>query len=154
MTRINISSRSLPPSSPRCGRRFRRSHPRRGAALIIAMVLLLLVGVISAAIIHGFFQDRRERTQTLIKTQANLLQEDYHRCAKERLTASPDFTGETLKLTGISDSAPGTFELSSVVSPSGDAVISTEVRYYDENDKLIYSADTKVSKEANHVSKN
>ncbi|MCL2349804.1 MAG: hypothetical protein FWC50_16255 [Planctomycetaceae bacterium] len=158
MTQINISSRSPASSGQYFRNSFRCNHPRRGAALIIAMVLLLLVGAISAAIVRGFYQDRNEHRQSLIKTQANLLQEDYHRRAKQQFNASPDFTGETLKLTGISDSAPGSFELVSVAGrsghPSGETVISTEVRYYDENDRLIYSGNAKISQEANHVSKN
>ncbi len=122
------------------------SVPRRGAAMIVAMVLLLLTGAISAGIISGFYQARRERDQSLIKAQANLLLEDHHQRALQQHEASPGFTGETLKLTEISDSAPGTFELTSAVDPSGDGTLSTEVRYYDENNRLTYISDGKNGK--------
>ena len=40
-----------------------RTSNRRGAALIIALVLLLLVGAISTSLIRGFYTDRQERNR-------------------------------------------------------------------------------------------
>ena len=97
----------------------KRISNRRGAALIIALVLLLLVSAISASLIQGFYTDRRERDRSLIRTQAELLRQD--------------FAGETLTLPHVSDSFPGTFQLTACEN-------GVVVEYHDTTNTLVYTS--------------
>ena len=117
-----------------------RTSNRRGAALIIALVLLLLVGAISTSLIRGFYTDRQERNRSQIRTQAELLCHDFAELAKIQRTIAPDFTGETLALTKISDTFDGTFQLTSTFPEAeGTAEPVVQIEYYDETNKLIYT---------------
>ena len=95
-----------------------RSPNRRGAALVIALVLMLLVSAISATLIRGFYIDRRDRDQSLIRVQAELLRQDFAACAMPSLTVR-------------TDSFDGKFQLTA--NENGVAV-----EYYNETDELIY----------------
>ena len=97
-----------------------RTSNRRGAALVIALVLLLLVSAISATLIRGFYTDRRERDQSLIRVQAELLRQDFSACAMSALTVR-------------TDSFDGKFQLTTNEN-------DVTVEYYDETDKLIYTS--------------
>ena len=99
-----------------------RTSNRRGAALVIALVLLLLVSAISATLIRGFYIDRRERDQSLIRVQAELLLQDFAECINR---------GQAPALTVRTDSFDGKFQLTANEN-------DVTVEYYDETDKLIY----------------
>jgi Tfp pilus assembly protein PilX len=109
-----------------------RPSNRRGAALVIALVLMLLVTAVSATLIRGFYTDRRERDQSQIRTQAELLRQDFSERTNILRAASSDFSGETQTLTNLSGFFDGTFQLTS----SENGVI---VEYYDSANKLIYT---------------
>ena len=118
----------------------RRSN-RHGAALITALVLLLLVGAISTSLIRGFYTDRLQRDQSLVRTQAEMLKRDFAERAKIQLAASPDFTGETLTMAGLSSEFDGTFQLtSSVIETPDGAEPVVVVEYYNAANKLVLSA--------------
>ena len=117
-----------------------RTSNRSGAALIIALVLLLLVGAISTSLIRGFYTDRHARNQSQIREQAELLRYDFAERAKIQRTATPDFTGETLRLTKLSNTFDGTFQLTSTFPEAeGTAEPVVQIEYYDETNKLIYT---------------
>jgi len=107
-------------------RTSKRHTNRRGAALIIALVLLLLVSAISATLIRGFYTDRRERDRSLIRIQAELLQQDYADIIVKQ--------GQAPALTLHTDSFEGTFQL----TPSDNGVV---VKYYDTANKLIFQSE-------------
>jgi Tfp pilus assembly protein PilX len=109
----------------------RISPNRRGAALIIALVLLLLVSAISATLIRGFYTDRRERDQSLIRTQAELLRQDYAEIITSRGQA-PALTAESA-LTVRSEMFDGTFQLTT----GDDGVV---VEYFNAENQLIYQS--------------
>ena len=100
-----------------------RTSNRRGAALIIALVLMLLVSAISATLIRGFYTDRRERDQSLIRIQADLLRQDFAECTNNT---------QATALTLHTDSFDGTFQLT---TNENGAI----VEYYDDAKKLIYT---------------
>jgi len=117
-----------------------RPSNRRGAALVIALVLLLLVTAISATLIRGFYTDRRERDQSQMRTQAELLRLDFADRTNILRAASPDFTGETLTVTN--PNIDGTFQLTSSITktPEDTFDITISVDCYDSANKLIYTA--------------
>lgn len=120
---------------------------RRGAAVIIALVLLLLVGALSTSLIRGFYTDRRERDQSFIREQAELLQHDFVERTQIQRNASPDFAGETLALTGLSGSFDGTFQLTSTFAetPEGTVEPVVVVDYYDAANKLTYTCRSEIA---------
>jgi len=100
-----------------------RPSNRRGAALVIALVLMLLVTAISATLIRGFYTDRRERNQSQIRVQAELLRRDFADLANREKVPS---------LALQTDSLDGTFRLTAT---ENDVV----VEYRDAENKLIYT---------------
>ena len=118
----------------------RRTSNRRGAALVIALVLMLLVTAISATLIRGFYDDRRERNQSQIRTQAELLRSDFADRTNILCAASPDFTGETLTVTNP-NVFEGMFQLTSSITKTPEGIVDTavSVECYDSTGRLIYS---------------
>ncbi|GHV10467.1 hypothetical protein AGMMS50229_21520 [Campylobacterota bacterium] len=104
----------------------------RGAAAVIALVLLLVTGTISAVLVREFFTDRLERRQSFIKIQADLLQQDYAERVK-LLEQSPGFAGETLTV----PAAPG-FPEDGTFQLTADENFAVGTVYRDENSRLIY----------------
>jgi len=102
-----------------------RTSNRRGAALVIALVLLLLVTAISAVLIRGFYTDRLERDRSQIRIQAELLRRDFADCTH---------AGQAAALTLQTDSFDGTFQL----IPTDENGVRVE--YHDAANKLIYSS--------------
>jgi len=119
----------------------RRPSNRRGAALVIALVLMLLVTAISATLIRGFYTDRRERDQSQIRTQAELLRSDFADRTNLLHAASPDFTGETLTVTNP-NIFNGMFQLTSSITKTPEDTVDTaiSVECYDAAGKLVYTA--------------
>ena len=100
-----------------------RTSNRRGAALIIALVLLLLVTAISASLIRGFYTDRQERDRSLIRVQAELLRQDF----ADRVNL-----GQVPALTLHAGPLDGTFQLTSQET-------GVVVEYFDNANNLVYS---------------
>ena len=117
-----------------------RPSNRRAAALVIALVLMLLVTAISATLIRGFYTDRRERDQSQMRVQAELLRSDFADRTNLLRAASPDFTGETLTVTN--PNIDGTFQLTSSITKTPEDTVDTaiSVECYDTTGKLIYTA--------------
>lgn len=78
--------------------RFGRPPARRGAALIISLVLLALLGAFSTTILKGMLLDRRVSKTELLKIQAETLLDDSLDRARLRREIDPAFTGETIVL--------------------------------------------------------
>jgi len=86
-------------------------QPRRGAALIIAMVLLAVVGIVAATALTQILRNRQQTRTDLIRQQADLLIEDALRNAEGRRAADSEFSGETITLGPDQQPFHGTFRI-------------------------------------------
>jgi len=71
---------------------------RRGAALIIALVLLAFLGIIAGTVLPRIYQDRQESRKELLRIQSRQLLDDAFRNAEVKRQADSDFSGETFSL--------------------------------------------------------
>jgi Tfp pilus assembly protein PilX len=72
-----------------------RARPRRGAILIIAMLCLVLAMMLVAALLRLVETQRRQLRHEQAGLQAGWLAESGCDRAAARLSANPDYTGET-----------------------------------------------------------
>ena len=105
---------------------------RRGAAVIIALVLIAVLGAVTAAMLKDFHQSRLQRQQTEAGIQAKLLLADFKERTLERLRADPAAPDEQIVLPPFSARFRGTFTLA-FESPE------IQVEYNDDAGKTIYS---------------
>ncbi|MDR1382317.1 MAG: hypothetical protein LBJ67_00505 [Planctomycetaceae bacterium] len=109
---------------------------RNGAALIIALVLLLFVSVLSAVILRQLYNGRLETQRQLLYAETDLLIRDMQERAEQRRAATPSFTGESVTLKELSPHLDGTFQLTTHV----DKEITVDAAYRDKNDAMVYTA--------------
>ena len=107
------------------------THQRRGAALIIAVVLLAILGIVAGIVVPQIVRDRQNARLDLLRTQAQQLLDDALRNAEGKRESNPEFAGETLTLGPDVQPFPGTFRITTRLE--NDA-FSAEVEYHDEND--------------------
>jgi type II secretory pathway component PulK len=84
---------------------------RRGAALIITMVLLAIIGVVAATALAQILRNRQQTRTDLIRQQADLLIDDVLRNAEIRRKSDTEFSGETITLGPDQQPFHGTFRI-------------------------------------------
>ena len=113
---------------------YQNPQSRRGAALIVAIVLLAVLGIIAGLTLPQIIRDRYEARIDLIRIQSRQLLDDALRIAEAKRTADPEFSGETLTLTPDQQPFAGTFKVTTRYE--NDTFVG-EVEYRDENDKVL-----------------
>ena len=84
---------------------------RRGAALIVALVLLAVLGIIAGAALQQILRDRQATQQELVRTQSRQLLDDALRNVEAKRKLEPTFSGETLTLDSGCQPFPGQFQV-------------------------------------------
>lgn len=89
-------------------------HRRRGAALMICLVLIVFFATLSGIVIKTVLDDRREaRTESIRQQVRFLLQDGLHRAETLR-DADPDFSGDAVEIPSEHPAIPGVYTLTSV----------------------------------------
>jgi type II secretory pathway component PulK len=73
---------------------YSHRSPRRGSALVFAMIALLVSSLIGASLLRGSFLSMQQVKREQLHLQANWLAESGCRRAISRLQADPAYTGE------------------------------------------------------------
>ena len=76
----------------------RSARGRRGAALVLALVCLLVVAAIGAAIVQTLLRENRQARQHQLHTQTLWIAESAIQRAAAQLTADAQYTGETWQI--------------------------------------------------------
>ena len=117
----------------------KNNRNRSGAALIIALVLLAVIGVIASTVLAQMLRDRQETRLDLICRQADLLLDDALRIAERQREADSEFTGKTITIGSDQQPFPGTFRITTQYQSEIDR-FAVEVEYSNEKGKLIHVA--------------
>ena len=107
---------------------------RRGAALIIAIVLLAVLGIVAGTVLPQLLRDRRELRWELVREQSVRLHDDALRNAEAKRKADPAFSGETFALGSEHQPFAGTFQITTRFE---NDLFTAEVEYADEQGRRI-----------------
>ena len=108
---------------------------RRGAALIIVIVLLACLAIVAGVVLPQILRDRLEARQELIRIQSRQLLDDALRYAEAKRSADAEFAGETFTLDSDQQPFAGTF---SVTTEFVDEAFTGGVEYRNKEGKMIY----------------
>jgi type II secretory pathway pseudopilin PulG len=114
----------------------RYKSKRRGAALIIALVLLAFLGIVTGTVLTQIIRDRQEARTELIRIQSQQLLRDALRIAEAKRQSDPVFSGETWTLGPDCQPFPGTFQVATRLENNALVV---EVEYRNAQEKLLYT---------------
>jgi len=109
---------------------------RRGAALIVALVLIAFLGIVAGTLLPQILRDRQESRQDLLRVQSQQLLEDALHRAEEKRKSEPAFSGETLTLGPDRQPYPGTFQIS--IRLDDDSFVA-HVEYHNAKGKMVYT---------------
>ncbi len=84
---------------------------RRGAAAMIAIVLIAVLGAITAVLLNNFHHNYQQRLRQEIRAQAKMLLVDFKARTEARLQADPAAPDERIVIPPFSDRFDGTFSL-------------------------------------------
>jgi Tfp pilus assembly protein PilX len=108
---------------------------RRGAALMVALVTLLVVMLLTAAVLRSLIASHRQTRLNQYELQAQWLAEAGLARAAAQLANRPDYTGETWQATtSDSPSAETTGIVKIAIQPSnraGERVVTVTAQYPD-----------------------
>ena len=114
---------------------FSRNDPkRRGAALLITLVLLAFIGTVVAVTLPQILRDRQEVRKGLIRQQALYLLDDAFRSAGMQRQSDSEFSGETFTLGLDHQPFGGEFQ---VTTKYQDDHFAVEIEYHDGKGKMI-----------------
>ena len=116
----------------------RTQPPRRGAALIIALVLLVVIVAVASVTLPQILRDRQELRLELVRGQAQWLLDDALRHADAKRRIDSEFSGETMTLGPDHQPFDGIFL---VTTQYKDERFHAEVEYRDRKGKTLYRAD-------------
>lgn len=111
---------------------------RRGAALIIALVLLAILGIVAGVVLPQVIRAKHEMWLDSVRTQSRQLLDDALRNADVKRQSESAFSGETLTLGSDVQPFSGTFQVTTRLE---NDVFAANVEYRDEQGKLIYSTE-------------
>jgi len=118
---------------------FSRNHPpRRGAALIIALVLLVVIGAVTSVTLPQILRDRQAARMELVRGQAQWLLDDALRLAEAKRLFDSEFSGETMTLGPGNQPFDGVFL---VTTKYKDGRFHAEVEYSGGKGKTHYRVD-------------
>jgi len=109
---------------------------RRGAALIIAMVLLACLAIVAGVVLPQMLRDRQETRLELVRVQSRQLLDDALRSAEAKRNSDPNFAGAILSLGPDQQPFDGTFL---VTTKYQDDRFNAEVEYRNEKGEVIYA---------------
>jgi len=109
------------------------SSNRCGAALIVALVLLALLGIVAGIVLPQILRARHEAQWDLVRAQSRLLFDDALRGAEARRSVDPEFSGETLTLGPDQQPFSGTFL---VMTRLENDAFFVEVEYREGKDRV------------------
>jgi len=109
---------------------------RRGAALLVAIVLLALLSIVAGAMLPQILRARQENRMALLHTQTRQLLDDALRNVEAKRKAEPEFSGEILTLGSDCQPFPGTFQVTTQVE---NDTFAAKVEYRSEKGKLVYT---------------
>ena len=109
---------------------------RRGAALVIALVLLAIIAVIASTALTQIIRNRQETQRNLVRQQADLLLHDALRNAKVQREADSEFSGETITLGPEQQPFGGTYR---VTTQYQNDRFTADVEYRNEKGTLMYN---------------
>jgi type II secretory pathway component PulJ len=109
------------------------SH-RRGAALMIALVLLACLTIVAGTMLPQILRSRHESRQELLREQSRQLLEDALRIAEAKRQGDPDFSGMVWTLGPDEQPFPGTFLVTTRLEGNTFAV---EVEFRNDDGKTI-----------------
>ena len=112
------------------------SPNRRGAALIAALVLLTVLGIVAGMVLPQLLRDRQEARLELIRVQSRQLLDDALCNATAKRQADSEFSGETLTLGPDTQPFPGTFQVATRLE---NDIFAGEVEYRDQAGKIIFT---------------
>jgi len=84
---------------------------RRGGALLVAIVLLAVLGIVAGMTIPQIIRDREQARLDLVRMQSQQLLDDALRIAESKRETNSEFYGETLTLGPDQQPFPGTFQV-------------------------------------------
>ena len=105
----------------------KNSSNRRGAALMVALVLIAFIGVVASTTLARILRDRQEVRMDLVRQQARRLLDDAIRSAETQRTSDSEFSGETLVLGADRQPVVGTFQ---VITKYQGGRFNAEVKYW------------------------
>jgi type II secretory pathway component PulK len=112
------------------------SPNRRGAALVVALVLIAFIGIVASTTLPQILRDRQEARMELVRQQAQRLSDDaLHKAEAKRQTDS-GFSGETITLGPDQQPFLGTFQ---VTTNYRNDRFETKIEYRNEKGKTLYS---------------
>ncbi len=113
----------------------RRYYPypkqRRGAAVIICLVLIVFLATLSGVVIKTVLDDRREARTESIRRQVQLLLQDGLARAEMLRNASPAFSGDTIEIPSEPPAMAGLYVLTNVYDEDRKA-FRIDVRFRDQ----------------------
>jgi len=109
------------------------TYQRRGAALIIAIVLLAVLGIVAGIVVPQIVRDRQKTRLDLLRTQTRQLLDDALRHAERKREGDSEFTGETWTLGPDVQPFSGSFRITTRFE--NDAFVA-EVEYRDEDERI------------------
>ena len=109
----------------------------RGAALIIVLVLLSILGIVAGAALPQIIRNRQAIRMDLLRTQSHQLFADAIRCAEAKRESEPTFSGETFVVGSDIQPFPGSFHVATRLE--NDAFVA-EVEYRNTSRTTIYNA--------------
>ena len=117
---------------------MKHKHPpnRRGAALIIALVLLACLAAVAGVVMPRMLRDRYESRMELVRTQSRQLLDDVLQSAETKRQTEPDFSGMVFTFAPDSRTFSGTFQVT--VRFENDA-FTAEVEYRNEEGRIVYA---------------
>lgn len=108
---------------------------RRGAALLVVIVLLACLAMVAGTVLPQILRERYETRMELVRVQSRQLHDDSLYAAEAKRIVDPGFSGGTLTLGPDIQPFPGTFQ---VTTEFVDDVFTADVEYRDKNGKTIY----------------
>jgi type II secretory pathway component PulJ len=120
--------------------RYKTSLTRRGAALMIALVLLAVVGAVAGTVCSQIVRNRQEVRLDLLRAQTRQLLNDALRNAEAKRKIDSAFSGETQTLASDCQPFPGTFQITTRFE---NEIFAAEVEYRNKEGAMVHAINNK-----------
>ena len=116
--------------------KYKHAPNRRGAALIIVLVLLACLAMVAGAVLPQMLRDRSAVRQELVRTQSRQLLADALHNAEAKRNADPEFAGSEFSLGPDQQPFSGTFYVTTKLE---NDVFTAEVEYRNKDGQTVYA---------------